>query len=170
MVDSIIYKYGFELDNKKVDKEWLYFTQKNEERPLFIRDGLKFDLSEKDLIQLALFDEAQWKDFSVAGRNRDLLAALDNFLQQEKLATADIRGIATVVGVGGFTSTRIACVLANAFAYARKIPVVAVSKEQGADQAFLLSFFSKKSASAKAGQAAYISARYSGEPNIGRKK
>lgn len=48
MVDSIIYKYGFELDNKKVNKEWLYFTQKNEERPLFIRDGLKFDLSEKD--------------------------------------------------------------------------------------------------------------------------
>ncbi len=48
MVDGIIYKYGFELDNKKVNKEWLYFTQKNEERPLFIRDGLKFDLVEKD--------------------------------------------------------------------------------------------------------------------------
>lgn len=48
MVDGIIYKYGFELDTKKVNKEWLYFTQKNEERQLFIRDGLKFDLSEKD--------------------------------------------------------------------------------------------------------------------------
>ena len=48
MADGIIYKYGFELDNKKVDKEWLYFTQKNEEKPLFVRDGLKFDLSEKD--------------------------------------------------------------------------------------------------------------------------
>ncbi len=48
MAEGIIYKYGFELDNKKVNKEWLYFTQKNEEKPLFIRDGLKFDLSEKD--------------------------------------------------------------------------------------------------------------------------
>lgn len=48
MVDGIIYRYGFELDNKKVNKEWLYFTQKNEEKPLFMRDGLKFNLSEKD--------------------------------------------------------------------------------------------------------------------------
>lgn len=48
MADGILYKYGFELDNKKVNKEWLYFKQKNEERLLFKRDGLKFDLSEKD--------------------------------------------------------------------------------------------------------------------------
>ncbi|MCX5726977.1 MAG: ATP-binding protein [Candidatus Saganbacteria bacterium] len=48
MVDSITYRYGFELDKKKVNKEWLYFTQKNEEKQLFVREGLRFIISEKD--------------------------------------------------------------------------------------------------------------------------
>jgi hypothetical protein len=47
-IDGNVYKYGFEIDNKKVDKEWLYCFQKNEEKPLFTRDGLSFQISEKD--------------------------------------------------------------------------------------------------------------------------
>ena len=48
LVDGVIYKYGFELGNKKVNREWLYCTQKNEEKLLFTRDGLKFEFSDKD--------------------------------------------------------------------------------------------------------------------------
>ena len=48
LIGGVIYKYGFEVDNKKVNKEWLYYTQKNSEKTLFIRDGLKFEISGKD--------------------------------------------------------------------------------------------------------------------------
>ncbi|MFA5778798.1 MAG: ATP-binding protein [Elusimicrobiota bacterium] len=46
IVDNITYKYGFEVDNKNVQKEWLYYTPKTKEEKLFIREGQKFDLSE----------------------------------------------------------------------------------------------------------------------------
>lgn len=125
---------------------------------------LLFDLSEKDAIHLALFDEEKRSDATVSGRNRDLLAVLDDFLQKENVNKKDIQGIATVVGAGGFTSTRIAAVVANAFAYAQKIPVIAVQKEQTADIPSLIAQLSTR----PAGE--YVSATYSAEPNIGRKK
>ncbi len=46
IVDDIIYRYGFELDDKKVHKEWLYYTEKNEEKSLFLREDLKFKISD----------------------------------------------------------------------------------------------------------------------------
>ncbi len=120
---------------------------------------LLFDLSEKDIIHIVLFDETKQKDFSVVGRNRDLLGAVFDFLKQEGLEKGDIRGIATVVGAGGFTSTRIAAVVANAFAYAQKIPVIAVQKNQIYDLSSLIPHFSQPAG-------VYVSATYSGAPNI----
>ena len=46
IIDNDTYRYGFEVDNKRVNKEWLYHTQKNEEKRLFNREGLKFELSD----------------------------------------------------------------------------------------------------------------------------
>jgi len=38
IIDKITYRYGFEVDNKKVNKEWLYYTPKIKEEELFFRD------------------------------------------------------------------------------------------------------------------------------------
>ena len=47
IIENQIYRYGFELDNKRVKKEWLYFTPKNKEEKLFSREGSHIDLTEK---------------------------------------------------------------------------------------------------------------------------
>lgn len=43
MIDSIRYRYGFEVDDKSVLAEWLFEAPKHAERPLFIRekDGIE---------------------------------------------------------------------------------------------------------------------------------
>ena len=69
-----------------------------------------------------------------------------------------------VVGAGSFTSTRIACVVANTFAYVKQIPLLAISVEQVDEVQELVPELLKQ----KKGN--YISATYSGEPNIGGKK
>jgi len=54
--DSARYRYGFEVDNKIVHKEWLFYAKKTKEYLLFKRDkqslevGNKFDKSSKNLI------------------------------------------------------------------------------------------------------------------------
>lgn len=69
-----------------------------------------------------------------------------------------------VVGAGGFTSTRVACVVANTFAYVLKIPLLAITAAEASDPQKLIPKLLKQ----KSGN--YISAAYSGEANIGRKK
>ena len=121
---------------------------------------LLLDLSTRDLIHLALFDEHHRTDKEVSGLNRDLLAAVDDFLTEQKLQKDDIKGIMSVVGTGSFTSTRIGTVVANAFGFVQKIPLLAIRKEQTGDIQSLISTLLAQ----PAGQ--YISATYSGEPNI----
>lgn len=47
LIDGTRYRYGFELDSEKIHSEWLYYVPKNREFKLFIREGDKFDISEK---------------------------------------------------------------------------------------------------------------------------
>lgn len=114
-----------------------------------------------DEITLTLFDIDTTHVQTVPGKNRTLLVAIDTFLQKQDTALANIEGIAVIVGEGSFTSTRIAVTVANTVAYARHIPVVAVTKEQSKDIPELMALFETTSAGT------YISATYSGEPNIG---
>jgi len=46
IVDNITYRYGFEADNKTVQKEWLYYTPKTKEERLFFRESQEIKLSE----------------------------------------------------------------------------------------------------------------------------
>jgi tRNA A37 threonylcarbamoyladenosine modification protein TsaB len=124
---------------------------------------LLLDLSEKDAIHLALFDEKNITKKEVSGRNRELLLFVDEFLREEHVKKEDVAGIMVVVGTGGFTSTRLATTLANTFAYAQQIPVLAITKEQIDETQQLIPELLKQ----PKGQ--YISATYSGEANIGGK-
>ena len=39
LIDSVRYRYGFEIDNSSVKSEWLFEAKKQTEKPLFIREG-----------------------------------------------------------------------------------------------------------------------------------
>ncbi len=125
---------------------------------------LLLDLSVNDTIHVALFNESEVKDHHVAGINRDLLATVVDFLTQEGMSTKDVQGIATVVGAGGFTSTRIGAIIANVFGYSQKIPVLGIAAEEMTDLPAVATKLSAKATNQ------YVSASYSAEPNIGKKK
>jgi len=39
LIDDIRYRYGFEYNEKSIKAEWLFFTEKRKEKPLFIREN-----------------------------------------------------------------------------------------------------------------------------------
>lgn len=123
---------------------------------------LLIDTSEKDNIQLALFDQniIEHQNYSVP--NRELLACVDKMFKGKSFD--NLEGIMVVVGAGNFTNTRIACVVANTFAYTKQIPLLAIEKVDVEKVQNLISELLKQ----KPGH--YISATYSAEPNIGKKK
>ena len=129
---------------------------------------LLFDLSTKDQIHLALFDENSVEHKNYPGRNRELLSCTHNLLEVYKVRKVhkvkSIGGIMVVTGIGGFTSTRVACVVANTFAYVLRIPLLTITSAEASDPQKLIPKLLKQ----KSGN--YISATYSGEANIGRKK
>jgi len=120
------------------------------------------NMSTKDQIHLVLFDEKNRIDKVYDGRNRELLFSIEDFLVNQNMNKESIYGVMVVVGVGSFTSTRIACVVANTFAYVRQIPLLAISVDQVDKVQELIPELLKQ----PKGQ--YISAEYSGEPNIGK--
>jgi len=125
---------------------------------------LCIDLSEKDDIHLVLFDSETLQESHTPGANKDLLAAIDAVLKKEDVKPEDLKGIAVVVGSGGFTSTRLAVTVANSFGYALGIPLLAISKDKTGDLGSIISDIDAQT------PGVYISATYSGEPNITKKK
>jgi len=120
---------------------------------------LLFDLSVKDSIHLALFETETIEHKIYSDRNRELLSCVNDLLKEKRPS-----GIMVVVGSGSFTSTRIACVVANTFGYVLQIPLLAITKAEASDPQKLI----KKLLKQPRGQ--YISATYSGEANIGLKE
>ena len=125
---------------------------------------LLLDPSTKDAFRLVLFTDTGVVHEQIFSRsNRDFLFCIDSFLSEKEIEKTMLRGIAVVVGTGGFTSTRIAVTIANVFGYTLKIPLLAVSSEQSVNPQTRIPLVLGQ----PVGQ--YISATYSGEPNIGRK-
>lgn len=72
MVDNIRYRYGFELDNHSINAEWLFESQKQTEKPLFIR--------EHDGIEVMSRSFPEGKDLEKRTRDNALfLAVVDQF-------------------------------------------------------------------------------------------
>jgi tRNA A37 threonylcarbamoyladenosine modification protein TsaB len=125
---------------------------------------LLIDMSVQDIIVLKLCSKNQQKSIKKEGRNRELLEFIDIFLLQEKKKKEDIEGIAVVAGIGSFTSVRIATVVANVFAYIKNIPVITIDDSEKTNNIRIIEKIEKQK------DAVYISAKYSSEPNIGKKK
>src|SRR3989338_2960215 len=126
------------------------------------------DPSEKDRIKIIGFDETNIETEVFDAINREILFSLDYFLLARKMDKKNVQGIAVVVGVGGFTSTRLATTLANAWHFVENIPLLAISVDEVMEPQKLIKKFnldSHKSRGLNVRQ--YILAEYSGEPNIG---
>lgn len=96
-----------------------------------------------------------------AGENKDVITYLVSFLDQHLVKKEDVLGIGVVEGVGGFTSTRIATLVANVFAYVQNIPVIALSEQQfDQPSTILITAFASQQ------PGTLIHPEYSGEPNI----
>lgn len=121
---------------------------------------LLIDNSEDEKISLHYCLNTKWVQavFEIK-KVKNLLNAIDKLFKKIGIKPRDLRGVAVVVGKGRFTSTRVATTVANMFGYTLDIPVVAVERVNN-----LKSIFS----GAKIGQ--YVSAKYSAEANIGKKK
>jgi len=91
--------------------------------------------------------------------NSDLLLCVDTFLYEQKCTLESLFGILVVIGSGGFTSTRIAVVIANTISYTKKLAIGSIRHEE-----LGVSYENAKKFLLPQGQ--YISAIYSGEPNI----
>ena len=125
---------------------------------------LCIDLSQKDTIALSFFTEDFFEQKKYFGRNRELLVSIDTALTEVSLDKKNIQGIMVVVGAGSFTNTRVAVTVANTWGYAQRIPLLAIQEGQKKEVQKLIPILQKQ----PVGQ--YISATYSGEPNIGHKK
>lgn len=125
---------------------------------------LLINTSERDKIHLALFDEDKKFEKVFEGQNRELLASIDVFLKQKNIEKKNLKGIMVVVGSGSFTSTRIAAVVANSFGYVLQIPLLSITKDEIKDiQGLILKLRKQK-------PGIFISAQYSGKPNITKAK
>jgi len=90
------------------------------------------------------------KKFGAAGHQSEkLLIALDGFLRLKKITPQKLTGLGVVSGPGGFSSVRIGVVVANSLAWALKIPVVGISKNNFKNNGELVSRVCQK---LKAGQ------------------
>lgn len=101
------------------------------------------------------------REFAVEKKD-SILVSFDKLLKELGKKPVDIKYLGVVVGSGGFTSTRLAVTVANALAYALKIPVIAVGKNWDAAKVI------ERAKNAPIGR--YAVPAYSGEANIGKKK
>lgn len=124
---------------------------------------LLLDLSTRDEIALTLFDEQPFEHKTYSGRNRELLSFVHAFLEGAGKSHNDILGIAVIMQTGSFTSTRLAAVLANTWSFAKKIPVISVTKKQA-------EAFETMSIQLRESTPHYIHASYAAEPSIGKAK
>lgn len=119
------------------------------------------DMGVRDQIRLILFTDTEQHEHISKRGNREVLHALEEALREHDRSADDVMGVAVVIGVGGFTGTRLATTVANTFSYIKQVPVIGIEPSEMGD----LPALRQRLASTKPGT--YISAQYSGEPNIG---
>lgn len=121
------------------------------------------DNSEEDKIIFWTVSTEKAKQFIFQGikAKRGLLVCFDELIKGKKIILNKISGIGVRVGSGRFTSTRISVTFGNTLSYFLHKPIIGLIE-------FTPELFLKKIKKAKAGL--YLSAKYSGQANIGKSK
>lgn len=123
---------------------------------------LFFDNSDPFTVTFYFKKQTVWQEYKVKRKlNEPLLITIDKFFETEKINKKKLLGLGVLVGKGSFTTTRAAVTVVNTLAYAWGIKAVA-AKEFNPN--ILDDMFKKIS------RGQFVSALYSGEPNIGKAK
>ena len=123
---------------------------------------LFFDNSDPLTVTFYFKKQTVWQEYKVKRKlNELLLITIDQFFKIQKINKKKLLGLGALVGKGSFTATRAAVTVVNTLAYAWNIKAVVV-KEFNPN---VLDDMFKKT---PCGQ--FVSALYSGEPNIGKAK
>jgi len=123
---------------------------------------LTIDLSSFGLIKFKLLGDQVVREKAVSGGNRDLLKCIDVFLTDSRVRPDELKGLAVVTGKVSFTGARIATVVANTFGFVLNIPLLQISEADLAAAPTVVEKFKR------APRGRYLTAAYSGEPNIGK--
>ena len=114
---------------------------------------LIINTAEVEILEIILAQSAKnfsVKKISASGQQSEkLLTALDGFLRTKKISPQKLTGLGVVSGPGGFTSIRVGVVVANSLAWALKLPIAGVSKNDFKNNSELVSQVYQK---LKAGQ------------------
>ena len=130
---------------------------------------LLIDPSLDSKLRLNLFNNHNSSGLIREVKAENFLETIDSFLSKQDIMLSKLEGIAVVVGEGKFTATRIATVIANTFKFAdNKLKLLALGSdevERGSNKKDIqnLSGLIEKF---KVGEDNYLSAMYSGKPNI----
>ncbi len=122
---------------------------------------LFIDPSRHESVRLVVLRADVEQEYIYQVKNRELLHMIVDTLDREGESIGDIEGIVVLVGVGGFSSTRIASVVVNTLAFALRVPVASTTQEHIPTSTTVATFFGPESSTQ------YILPTYSGEPNIG---
>jgi len=122
---------------------------------------LLLDNSSAQEISIYLWLNNKWVQYIYPTGTDSLVAVIDKCLQAEKCTLKDLEGIAVLIGKGSFTSTRIAVTVANTLSYVLGVPVVSTTSVEDANLIAKIK---------NANKGVLVSAVYSGEPNIGKKR
>lgn len=124
---------------------------------------LVIDPSSSEVVRFSLVDSGFRTAKEYTTDHTGFLGALENFFERRQATREQVTGVAVVVGAGTFTRTRLAVTLANVWSFAYHIPVCAITFLESADAEVIIKKFAEPTDST------YITATYSGEPNIGKK-
>jgi len=123
---------------------------------------LCIDPAVRDCIRITVHFSQRFETHEYQGRNREILHALSSILETYTMTVRDVRGIVVIIGEGGFSSTRVACVVANTLSFALGVCVTSVRREE-----YMLHRGQMDTLFTSVTLGDYISAEYSGDPNIG---
>lgn len=125
---------------------------------------LFLDNSTENKIIFFVFDSSKrvYK-FSCFGKKaqKGPLSFFEELIKNKKIILTKIKGIGVKIGAGRFTATRVAVTFGNTLGYFLKKPIIGLENFEVED-------FLKKIKQTKKG--IYLSAKYSGEANIGKAK
>ena len=118
------------------------------------------DMSQGRSIRICVFSRNEHTWYAYEGKSGDIVERVSESLERASLQSSDVEGIAVVMGEGTFTGTRLATTVANTFSFVGNVPLISIVKADIEKPEALVDRFSDEHNST------YISATYSGAPNI----
>ncbi len=130
---------------------------------------LLIDPSLDDKLRLNLFSNQSSSGLIKEAKAENFLETIDSFFSKQDIDPSKLEGIAVVVGEGKFTATRIAAVIANTFRFVNNeinLLALGMNEVEFSTNNKSIQNWSELIDKFKKSEDNYLSAKYSGKPNI----